>query len=108
MRYKRYGDDFLIDEIKPEEIAAEMVRVGDCIPNQEWQTIDNDESFSQYDHSVPEREMDLDHCKTEMREQTNLRILESIYGLIVGEQEGQSKQRVTYLQVNTLRKKTPL
>ena len=52
--------------------------------------------------------MDLEHSKTEMGEKTNLRILEWIYGLIVGEQEGQSKQRVTYLQVNTLRKETPL
>ena len=28
MRYKRYGDDFLIDKIRPDEINEELVNVG--------------------------------------------------------------------------------
>ena len=28
MRYKRYGDDFLIDKIKPGEIGADLVSMG--------------------------------------------------------------------------------
>ena len=29
----RYGDDFLIDKIKPDEIGADKVRVGDLVPD---------------------------------------------------------------------------
>ena len=35
MRYNRYGDDFLIDKIKPAEIGADLVSVGDLVPNKE-------------------------------------------------------------------------
>ena len=80
LRYNRYGDDFLVDKIKPEEIGAELLSVGDLIANQEWQIADDDESFWQEDHSVPKREMDLQQCETEKREETNFRTLEWIYG----------------------------
>ena len=65
MRYNRYGDDFLIDKIKPEEIGADLVSVGDLVPNKEWQIIDDEESFWQEDHSIPERMMDLEQSETE-------------------------------------------
>ena len=38
MRYNRYGDDFLIDKIQPEEIGEELVSVGE---NEEWQIIND-------------------------------------------------------------------
>ena len=57
MTYKSYGEDFLIDKIKPDEIGAEMVSVGELVPDQESQIIDDDESSWQENHSVPEREM---------------------------------------------------
>ena len=31
MRYNRYGDDFLVDKIQPEELGEEMVNVGDLV-----------------------------------------------------------------------------
>ena len=35
MRYNRYGDDFLIDEIQPEEIGEELVNVDELVDNEE-------------------------------------------------------------------------
>ena len=34
MRYDRYGDDFLIDKIQPDEIGEELVNVGELVANQ--------------------------------------------------------------------------
>ena len=65
MRYNRYGDDFMIDNKKLEEIGADLVSVGVLVPNKEWQTIDDEESFWQEDHSIPERMMDLEQSETE-------------------------------------------
>ena len=69
----------MIYKIKPDETNADMVGdlvVGDLVPNQEWQIIDDDKSFWQENHSGPEREMDVEECEAEKREPTNLRILE--------------------------------
>ena len=35
MRYNRYGDDFLVDEIQPEEIGEELVNVEELVANEE-------------------------------------------------------------------------
>ena len=39
MRYNRYGDDFLIDKIQPDEIGEELVNVGELVADEEWQII---------------------------------------------------------------------
>ena len=45
MTYNRSGDDFLIDKIKSGEIGAELVGVGEFVPDQDWQITKDDESF---------------------------------------------------------------
>ena len=47
MIYNRSGDNFWIDKKKTDEIGADMVNLGDFVPDQEWQIIDHDESFWQ-------------------------------------------------------------
>ena len=71
-----------------------MVVVGETTPDQEWQIINDDESFWQEDRSLPEGKTDLEQCEREKREQKNLRILEWMYNLPIGEQEGKTKQQV--------------
>ena len=66
------------------EIGADMVGVVDLVADQ-TRVIEDDESFWQENYSVPERETDLEECGTEKIEQTNLRIVEWIYDLPVGE-----------------------
>ena len=63
------------DKIKSEEIVVEMVSKGDLFPSQDWQIKGCHESFWQEDHSVPEREMDLEQIGSEVKEPTNLRFL---------------------------------
>ena len=36
MRYNRYGDDFLIDKIQPDETGEELVNIGDLVADEEW------------------------------------------------------------------------
>ena len=43
MRYNRYGDDFLIDKMKPDEIGADLVSVGDLVLDKELQIINDNE-----------------------------------------------------------------
>ena len=76
MRYNRYGDVFLIDKIQPEEIGEELVNVGELVADEVWQIINDSEHFLPEDHSIPEREIDLEQSEIERRENTNLRILE--------------------------------
>ena len=45
MRYNRYGDDFLVDNIKPEEIGADLVSMGDLVSDKEWPIINNNGHF---------------------------------------------------------------
>ena len=72
MRYNRYGDDFLIDKIQPDEIGEELVNVGALVADEEWQIInDGDHSLLEEDYSVPEREIYLEQSELESRESTN-------------------------------------
>ena len=54
MRYKRYGDDFLIDKIQPDEISEELVNMGELAVDEEWQIINDSEHSLQEDYSVPD------------------------------------------------------
>ena len=63
MRYNRYGDDFLIDKIEPEEIREELVNVGELVANEEWQIINDREHSLQDDYTMPERELNLNKAK---------------------------------------------
>ena len=36
MRYNRYGDDFLIDKIRPDELGDELLSVGELVADNEW------------------------------------------------------------------------
>ena len=55
MRYNRYGDDFLIDKIKPDDLSGELISVGELAADGEWQIIDDNEHYPQEDYSTPER-----------------------------------------------------
>ena len=59
MRYNRYGDDFLIDKIQPDDLGKELISVGELAADGEWQIIDDNEHYPQEDYSTPERETDL-------------------------------------------------
>ena len=67
MRYNRYGDDFLIDKIQPDEIGEELVNVGELVADEEWQIINDSEHSLQEDHPMPERELDLEQSEIERR-----------------------------------------
>ena len=54
MRYNRYGDDFLIDKIQPDEIGEKLVSAGELVADDEWQVINNSEHYLQKDYSIPE------------------------------------------------------
>ena len=41
MRYNRYGDDFLIDKIQPDELSEELLSVGELAADDEWQIIND-------------------------------------------------------------------
>ena len=43
MRYNRYGDDFLIDRIQPDEIGADTVSMGDLVLFKKIQIINDKE-----------------------------------------------------------------
>ena len=58
MRCNRYGDDFLIDKIQPEEIGEDSVNIGDLVADEERQIIYDSEHSFQEDYSVPEREIE--------------------------------------------------
>ena len=75
-RYKRYGDDFLIDKIQPDDLSKELLSVGELAADYEWLIINDNEHYPQEYYSTPERETDLEQSETVRRESTNLRILE--------------------------------
>ena len=66
MRYNRYGDDFLIDKIKPDDLSRELTSVGELAADGEWQIINDNEHYPQEDYSTPERETDLEQSEIEM------------------------------------------
>ena len=76
MRYNRYGDDFLIDKIQPDELSEEFLSVGELVADDEWQIINDSKHYPQEDYSTPEQETDLKQGEIERRENTNLKILE--------------------------------
>ena len=47
LRYNRYGDDFLIDKIRPDELGNELLGVGELVADNEWQIIDDSEHYQQ-------------------------------------------------------------
>ena len=55
MRYNRYGDDFLIDKIQPDDLSKELLSVGELAADDEWQIINDNEHYPQEDYSTPER-----------------------------------------------------
>ena len=94
MRYNRYGDDFLIDKIRPDEFSEELLSVGEVAADDEWQFINDSDHYPQEDYSTPEQETDLEQSEIERRENTNLRILEWMRDVENGSGEGQSIQQV--------------
>ena len=93
MRYNRYGDDFLIDKIKPDKLGEELLSAGELEAEEEWQVIDDGGHYPQEDYSTPELETDLEQSEIERRENTNLRILEWMRDVEDESHEGQSIQR---------------
>ena len=107
-RYNRYGDDFLVDKIQPEEIGEELVNVGELVADEKWQIINDGAHSLQEDHSVPEREIDLEQSEIERRENTNLRILEWMYNLKNKGEEALSIQQVNKSAEKHVKTKDPL
>ena len=108
MKYNRYGDDFLIDKIQPEEIGEELVNVGELVADEEWQIINDSEHSLQEDYSVPEREVDLEQSEIERRENTNLRIPEWMHNLETDEREAQNIQQVEASAMKHVKTGNPL
>ena len=90
IRYNRRGDDFLIDKIQPEEIGEGLVNVGELVADEECQIINDSEHSLQEDHSMPQREIDLEQSEIERSENTNLSILEWMRDLKNEREEEQS------------------
>ena len=108
MRYNRYGDDFLIDKIQPDNLSKELISVGKLAADGEWQIIDDNEHYPQEDYSTPERETDLEQSEIERRENTNLRILEWMRDVKNGSEEGQSIQQVDISAGKYMKTEDPL
>ena len=108
MRYNRYGDDFLIDKIQPEEVGEELVSVGELVADDEWQIINDSEHYLQEDNSMPERETDLERSEIERSENTNLMILEWMRNLKDKGEEEQSIQQVDVSAEKHVKTKDPL
>ena len=75
MRYNRYCDDFQLDKTQPEETGADMVNMSDLVADEEWQIINDSEHSWHDDHTVPEKEVDLEQSEVERRQNTNFRVL---------------------------------
>ena len=94
MRYNSYGDDFLIDKIRPDELGDELLSVGELVVDDEWQIVNDSEHYPKEGYSTPEQETDLEQSEIERRENTNLRILEWMCDVKSKGDEGQSIQQV--------------
>ena len=108
MRYNRYGDDFLIDKIQPDDLGKELLSVGELAADGEWQIINDNEHYPQEDYSTPERETDLEQIEIERKENTNLRILEWMRDVKNGSEEGQSIQQVDISARKYMKTENPL
>ena len=105
MRYNRYGDDFLIDKIRPDELGDELLSVGELEADNEWQIINDSEHYPKEDYSTPDQETDL-----EQREEGehNLKILEWMRDVKSKGDEGQSIQQVDVSAEQHVRTEDPL
>ena len=108
MRYNRYGDDFLIDKIRPDEVGNKLLSVGELVADDEWQIIKNSEHYPKEDYSTPEQETDLEQSEIERMENTNLRILEWMRGVKSEEDEGLSIQQVDVSAEQHVKTEDPL
>ena len=108
MRYNRYGDDFLIDKIQPDELCEELLSVGKLAADDEWEIINNSEHYPQEDYSTPEQETALEQSEIERRENTNLRILEWMRDVKSKSDEEQSIQQIDMSAEKHMKMKDPL
>ena len=108
MRYNRYGDDFLIDIIRPDELDDELLSVGELEADDEWQIINDSEHYLKEDYSIPEQETDLEQSEIERRESTNMRILEWMRDVKSKGDKGQSIQQVELSAEQHVRTENPL
>ena len=108
MRYNRYGNDFLIDKIRPDELGNELLSVGELVADDEWQIIKDSEHYPKEDYSTPEQETDLEQSEIETRENTNLRILEWMREVKSEEDEGLSIQQVNLSAEQHVKTEDPL
>ena len=108
MRYNRYGDDFLIDKIRPEELGDELLSVGELVADGEWQIINDSEHYPKEDYSTPEKETDLEQSEIERKENTNLRILDWMREFKSKGDEGLSIQQVDVLAEHHVKTEDPL
>ena len=108
MRYNRYGVDFLIDKIQPDEIGEELVNVDELVADEERQIINDSKHSLQEDQSIPEREIELEQSEIESRENKNLRILEWMRDLKNKGEEAQSIQQVDVSAEKHVKTKDPL
>ena len=108
MRYKKYGDDFMIDKIQHDEVGEELVKVCDLVADEERQIINDSEHSLQEGYSVPQREIDLKNSEIERRENTNLRLLEWMHDLETNEREAQNIQQVEVSAMKHVKTGNPL
>ena len=94
MIYNSYGDDFLIDKTRPDELGDKLLSAGELVADDEWQIINDSEHYPKEDYSTPEQETDLEQSEIERSENTNLRILEWMRDVKSKGDEGQSIQQV--------------
>ena len=104
----RYGDDFLIDKIEPDELSGELLNVGELVADDEWQIINDCERYPQEDYSTPEQETDLEQSEIERMENKNLRILEWMCGVKSKGDDEQSIQQVDMSAEKHVKTKDPL
>ena len=108
MRYNRYGDDFLIEKIRPDELDDELLSVGELVVDDEWQIINDSEHYPKEDYSIPEQETDLEQSEIERRKNTNLRILEWMRDVKSKGDDGQSIQQVDVSAEQHVKTEDPL
>ena len=108
MKYNRYGDDFLIDKIQPDELGEELLSVGELVADDELQIINGSEHYPEEDYSTPEQETDLEQSEIERRENTNLRTLEWMRDVKSKGDEEQSIRQVDVSAEKHVKTKDPL
>ena len=97
MRYNRYGDDFLIDKIQPDELGEELLSAGELEAEEEWQVIDDG---GHYPQETTRRQ--------NWRPISNLRLLEWMRDVKDESREGQSIQQFDVSAANYMETEDPL